>query len=386
MIYSTIVEKNESALQQIIDALDLFEKERFVAGIQAGRFSKYEIAQTLDMVQLYQKRMNVEGRALAHFSETFIRQFATDNNQCFKNAERYFKKIRSTLCALKKVFQKTCQTSRKQLPAGKENPSVFERSALSNDVYQLDMYGLESYDEMVQQLYNDLDTLLSTATSILNACQRVIEQEDFVRENTDILRSIYQESCDNLMCSVKEFSNFMNTTKTLPENELIKRRSKARSKDEFLQKEYHNVNKSEFKTYVWLVAVKQGQSDGLTSEETYLWHQNHDKVEAVRRVISLFYRLPDINGQEGKLDGQVIVEFIKWCGVEKNKERRLYRYFCDNYRGDLKPLVWSSVCKKRKELKEEDHLTDQELIESFERRMNQLMAEELPIYGEASNF
>ena len=113
MIYSTIVEKNESALQQIIDALDLFEKERFVAGIQAGRFSKYEIAQTLEMVQLYQKRMNVEGRALAHFSETFIRQFATDNNQCFKNAERYFKKIRSTLCALKKVLQKTGQTARK---------------------------------------------------------------------------------------------------------------------------------------------------------------------------------------------------------------------------------------------------------------------------------
>ena len=164
----------------------------------------------------------------------------------------------------------------------------------------------------------------------------------------------------------------MNTTKTLPENELIKRRKKASSKDEFLKKEYHNVNKSEFKTYVWLVAVNKGQSDGLTSEETYLWHQNHDKVEEVRRVISLFYRLPAINGQEGKLNGQVIVEFIKWCGVEKDKEKRLYRYFCDNYRGDLKPLVWSSVCKKRKELKVEDHLTDQELIESFEKRLSEL--------------
>jgi hypothetical protein len=68
----------------------------------------------------------------------------------------------------------------------------------------------------------------------------------------------------------------------------------------------------------------------------------------------------------------VIVEFIKWCGVEKDKEKRLYRYFRDNYRGDLKPLVWSSVCKKRKELKVEDHLTDQELIESFEKRLSEL--------------
>ena len=142
------------------------------------------------------------------------------------------------------------------------------------------------------------------------------------------------------------------------------------------------MNKSEFKTYVWLVAVRQGQSDGLTSEETYLWHQNHDKVEAVRRVISLFHRLPNIQGQEGKLKCQVIVEFIKWCDVEKNKEKRLYRYFCDNYHGDLKPLAWSTICKERKELKERSHLTDQDLIDSFERHLDKLTVEELPIFGE----
>ena len=386
MIYSTIVEKDESALQKIIEALDQFDEKRFVAGIQAGDLTKYEIEQTLDAVQLYQMRMNVEGRALAHFSETFIRQFATDNNQCFKNAEVYFKKIRSTLSALKKIFQKTCQSSRKQLPAGKENPSVFDRSALANNVYQLDLYGLESYDDIVQKLYNDLDTLLTTATNILNTCQRVIEKEELVRADTEMLRSIYNDSCNNLMCSVQEFANFMKTTKTLSENELAKRRSKARSKDEFLQKEYHNVNKSEFKTYVWLVAASQGQDDGLTKDETFLWHQNHDKVVEVKRVISLFHRLPNINGQEGKLNSQVLVEFIKWCGVEKNKERRLYRYFCNNYHGDLKPLVWSTICKERKELKERSHVADQELIGSFERRLNLLMAEELPIYGEASNF
>ena len=82
----------------------------------------------------------------------------------------------------------------------------------------------------------------------------------------------------------------------------------------------------------------------------------------------------------------MIVEFIKWCDVEKNKEKRLYRYFCDNYHGDLKPLVWSTICKERKELREISRFTDQELIDSFERRMNQLTAEELPIFGEASNF
>lgn len=387
MIYSTIVEKDESALKKILEALEQFDENRFIAGLQAGNITRYEILQTLDAVEVYQRSMNLEGRALLNFSETFLKEFATDNNKCYKNAEVYFKKIRKTLSALKKVFHKTCESSRKQLPAGKENPSVFDRSALASKVYQLDMYGLDSYDDIVKKLYNDIDTLLSTATQVLNTCQSVIEKEELTRGDAELLREIYNDSCNSLMCSVQEFANFMRSSQSVTENELIERRSKARSKDEFLKSEYHNVNKSDFKKYVWLVVTREGQSDGLTKDETFLWHGNHDKVEEVKRVISLFHRLPDIKGQEGKLNSQVIVEFIKWCGVDKNKEKRLYKYFCENYKGkELRPLVWSTICKERKELKEITRLTDQQLIESFEKRLEQLSADEMPIFDNVSNF
>ena len=106
MRYSTIVEKDDKTLVDIIAALEQFEQDRFIAGIQARHYTKYDIEQALDMVVSYQSRMNVEARSLVRFSETFIRQFATDNNTCFNEAQRYFNRIRSTLCALKKVFQK----------------------------------------------------------------------------------------------------------------------------------------------------------------------------------------------------------------------------------------------------------------------------------------
>ena len=83
MKYSTIVEKDDKTLLEIIDALNQFEKERFIAGIQARHYTLFQIEQTLDMVHVYQSRMNMEARSLMNFSETFIQQFATDNNKCF---------------------------------------------------------------------------------------------------------------------------------------------------------------------------------------------------------------------------------------------------------------------------------------------------------------
>ena len=66
-----------------------------------------------------------------------------------------------------------------------------------------------------------------------------------------------------------------------------------------------------------------------------------------------------------------------------NKEKEsIFGVLCDNYHGDLKPLAWSTICKERKELKERSHLTDQDLIDSFERHLDKLTVEELPIFGE----
>lgn len=367
MRYSTIVEKDDKTLLEIIDMLEQFEKERFIAGLQMRHYSTFQIEQTLDMVRSYQSRLNMEARALSNFSESFIQQFATDNNKCFKEAQRYFNRIRSTLCALKKVFQMTCQKSMAQLPEGKENPSVFERSPLGKGAYMVDMYGLASYDDAVKQLYHEMETLLTTATATLALCHQMIENEKMIREDAELLKSIYHNSCQQLMGSVREYAGMMEAPDQLPETDLNKRRRKARSMDDFLRAEYHNVPKQEFKKYVWLEAVRQGRNDGLTEEETFLWPNNHEKVQAVRWAIENFDMM-DVEGQLGKLNSVSMVYFLKWCGVEKAKEKRLYQYFCDTYKGKFHPLVWSSISKERKE-QHERGITDRGAAATFQRML-----------------
>ena len=347
MRYTTIVEKDDKTLVEIIAALERFEQDRFIAGIQARHYTKYDIEQALDMVNSYQSRMNVEARSLVRFSESFIQQFATDNNKCFEAAQRYFNRIRSTLCALKKVFQKTTPRSMVQLPDGTEQPTVFERSPLSYGACVIDLWGLASYDECVQTLYQRVETLLTMATTTLALCHQMIENEEKVRQDSQQLKSIYRESCEQLMGSVREFSGFLGTVQQLPETELNRRKQKARSMDEFLKTEYHNVAKQEFKQYVFLEAMRQGKDVGLTEEETYLFHDDHERVEQVRWAIEHFDEM-GVEGQMGKLDSTPIVYFLKWCGVGQAKEKRLYKYFCDMYRGAYSLLVWSAVSKERK--------------------------------------
>lgn len=370
MRYRTIVEKDDQTLVEIIAALEQFEEDRFIAGIQSRHYTKYDIEQAFDMVLSYQSRVNVEARSLVRFSETFIQQFATDNNKCFESAQRYFNRIRSTLCALKKVFQKMTPRSMVQLPEGTEQPTVFERSPLSYGACVIDLWGLASYDECVQQLYHRLETLLTSATTILGLCHQMIESEELTRQDTQQLKNIYHESCEQLMGSVREFAGFLGTVQQLPETELNRRRHEARSIDDFLKKEYHNVDKKEFKQFVFLEAMRQGKSEGLTEEETYLFHDDLERVRQVRWAIEHFDEM-DVEGQMGKIDSTLIVYFLKWCDVGQSKEKRLYKYFCDMYKGQYGLLVWSAVSKERKELRD-GGITDRGAAVAFQRMLNDL--------------
>ena len=169
-----------------------------------------------------------------------------------------------------------------------------------------------------------------------------------IREDMELLTSIYQNSCQELLSGMRDYADLMESPQQLPETELNKRKAKAHSMDEFLKTEYHNVPKKEFKKFVWLEAIRQGQNNGLTEEEIYLWSNNREKVEKVRWAIEHFDAM-DVEGQQGKLESKTLVFFLKWCGVERKKEKRLYQYFCNTYKGRYQPLVWSAISKERKD-------------------------------------
>ena len=127
---------------------------------------------------------------------------------------------------------------------------------------------------------------------------------------------------------------------------------------------------AELKEMLVLELVTKGHNAGLTDEEALLWPNDHEQAMRVRRVIPLFDQL-GAEGLKGKMDSGLVIEFLKWCKVESKLEKQLYQYFCQAYKeqgGRLQPLGWSSVCQVRKDRREQ-HISDEEQAESFERRL-----------------
>jgi len=378
MIPKTIVENDLSGLEMIQSALDQLCEERFVEGIKSKHRSLYEIEQTTEMVEVYQHRVNIEVRALARFSESFIGDFSTDNNKCFNTSQRMFGKMRCTLAGMKKAFRKTTPSDRTQLPDGVDPPMLYDKSPLGHGDYTPDIFGLESYPQQVQRLYEAFKKLFETCSTAIALSTNMILMEESARNDLVQLRQIYKSSCDIMMSGFKAVEMFSGAVIQLPHNRLEELRKKAGSEDniEFLKNGYHALDKKEMSQYVIIKCLREAQSNGLTEVEGLYWRDNPKKGLEVRYVVENFDKVPDVMGQSGKLSSIVVVEFLKWCGVPEDKEKDLYEhYFRPKYqmRGKCMVLGWNTISGRRKELKDLGD-TDEKLARDFEARLEAMKA------------
>ena len=369
MRYKTIVDKSEDGLEEIIGAVEQFEEDRFLASLSVRRHTPYDIQQATLMVREYQAKMNREVLALDNFADTFIKEYATDNNKCFETAQRLFNRIRTTICASRRIFRKTCPIVRKLMA---DRPSIFKRSVLSYGFCQRDLFGVNSYEEAVKILYEDLRTFFTTVVSTLVLCRRMIHMEMAVREDDQMCLAIYKDCRDKALAGVKEFTDMFGNT-ALPGNELLQRKQKAKSLSSYAKENYHKFDSTAFKMSVLVEAVRKGRNSGLTDDEARLWPNDHEKALLARRVIEQLDRMEGAEGQKSKLNGNLMVEFVKWSGVAKGMEKNMYEtYFLKTYQGRLKPLSWSTICKVRKE-HQEMNISDDEERTSFENRLQMMI-------------
>jgi hypothetical protein len=373
MRYRTIVEKNESSLLQIIQAVESFNAGGFLESLRRRNLSTYEIDQMVDEVRMHQIKMNREVKALVRFSETFLISYATENNRCYETAEQLFNRIRSTISGARKVLRKTCPRRMRRQPEGKEQPLFYLRSMLTVGSHTGDLFGIESFECSVQQLFHVMTTFFATVLSTLALCHRMIVSEREIRQDADRCLDIYNDTCAKLMDEVNQMSRWLGNVKDLSENTLLKRKHQARSEKAFARENYHQYTPAELKQMLMIEVLRRGQNDGLTEEEALLWPNDHEQALKVRRVIPLIDQL-GAEGLKGKMDSGLIIEFLKWCKVDSKLEKRLYQYFCRAYKeqgGRLQVLGWSSISQVRKDRRDRE-ISDEEQFASFERLLSRI--------------
>lgn len=383
MVLNTIVEHDTSGLQEVVDFLNQLDEGRFISGIRCRLNEPQMIDRMLGFVRLYQERINIESKSLTEFSESFLRQFATDNNKCFETAEVLFSKIQKTLNSISDVFKRMVDQDRRKMPEGRDVPSVYERSPLGGGPYSDDLYGLESYPQAVRDLYKGIETMFTSAASVLALCHRMIEDEAALREDVDALREIYKRSCAALLTTIDLALFLNNPAIDTFENPLENLRKETGSDESprFLQKGYHRVDRRQLSTFSIMCAKRKASSRGLTDTEQYYWPDDVDMALRARYIIQNFDKLSEAEGLKGKMSSMTLVKFLYWCGINQEKQRQFYlKHFVPTYTGAggrLKPLAWSAVSRERKVLLEHGQ-SEERLAHNFRQHIDGECFAEMP--------
>ena len=374
MLYTTVVQRDMTGLNMLYDAAREFENENVLEGVLACHFSKKKLEQTLNYVRMYQARLNIESMDLLEFSNNFIEDYATENNECFRVAEVHIRRIGTTITGSMRLFRKFCPVVRKRDSAGNVVP-VLNYSRLTYRQFYGQFFGVEAYIDLVHTLLHEMATFFYYLVMTLNLCKDMIRKEEKVKGDVKRLKEIFEKSCDRALRGVLDVCDTFGHVKLISEEELEEHRKNARPMQEWLPKEYHRHDKQWLKREALIHRLISGQQYNLEGLAAILWAKNPEWGRKVCDIIPNLdkYGIPYKNskkaealGKKGTYDAREMVYFIKWSAVSEMSpdgkkvineayERRFYEnYLKPNYNGVFLLPSWQAVCRERKFLYEHE--------------------------------
>lgn len=343
MIHWTDIEKSKEGILMILDVIKNYEKDgevRFIAGIQSRNFSDYKIEQLICVVR---ERLNMSRRELLRLSEialTYNKLWATDNNNCFRDADQLFRKIRSTLKGTKIIYKKFTPICRRSLPDKNFRPSVFVKSTLAYAECGRDLYGLDSYPESVSTLYAEMGAYFTNVIAVLVICHQELTKEAMISNNAELCLQLLNEQCKTIVSDMKDVIGML-SKESAEQNELLKKSKKIGSLKTFAQQGFHKYNIDSITRYATSRAVENGAAFGLSDIESLYFVNNPEKGRKAKDIMTNFDIYAD-KGRGKKMDTTAIAEFVCWSGLGMAKG---YSYFISTYKGqyDLpqKKSVWA---------------------------------------------
>ncbi|MBR4925368.1 MAG: hypothetical protein IKZ61_06395 [Prevotella sp.] len=343
MIYFTDIEKSKEGILQILEVIKNYEKDgevRFIAGIQSRNFSEYKIQQLICIVR---ERLNMTRRELLRLSEvalTYNKLWATDDNNCFRDAEKLFRKIRSTLKGTKIIYKRFTPICRKNVPGRDFRPSIFVKSTLAYAECGRDLYGLESYPDSVSTLYAEMGAYFTNVVAVLLICHQELAKEAMISKDADLCLQLLNEQCKNIVGDMKDVVGML-SKEAASKDELLKTSKKKGSLKVFAQEGFHKYSIARVTRYATSRAIENGAAFGLDDIESLYFVNDPEKGMKAKEIMTCFDIYAD-KGRGTKMDTTAIAEFVCWTGLGIAKG---YKYFTSTYTGsyDLpqKKSVWA---------------------------------------------
>ncbi len=310
--------------------------DRFIFGLQQRKWKDWDILQFTISIRRSHDYALTENLRLKHWGETFNEEYATDHNKYFTTAEKTMNRINSTLSGIRKAVTKLCYSSRKQLPADAEAPTVFERSPLMKGDYSPDLFGLDSYGQSVQKLYQELISYLKTAEENVALCLEVIDRENYIRQHPEECIEVHDKCYDITLNHSQRIIQRLKDSDANIDNDIVKALENAEDAQKSIVELFHMLNVEEWNDYVICRATVEAKRAGLTPIELKLWgKENAAQVIRVRKLLDHLDELEmDKIKRKEALSGYFVMRLLFWCKIKDNSQHRLLLdYITQHYNG-----------------------------------------------------
>lgn len=374
MKHWTEIERSKEGILQILMVIKNYEKDgevRFIEGIQRRGFTEAKIQQLICIVR---ERLNMTRRELLRLSEialTYNKLWATDDNNCFRDADKLFRKIRSTLKGTKIIYKRFTPICKKNIPDRDFRPSVFVDSTLAYAACGRDMYGLDSYPDNVSTLYAEMGAFFTNVVAVLVICHQELTKEAMISKDADLCLRLLNEQCKNIVTEMKDVIGMISKD-AASKDELLEKSKKKGSLKAFAQQGFHKYNIAKVTRFATSRAVENGAEFGLDDIESLYFVNDHEKGRKAKEIMTNFDTYAD-KGRGNKMDTIVIAEFVCWTGLGLAKG---YQYFFSTYKGcyelPQKKSVWARFDGYKKSDPEaaKDGGMEQKFASDFVKRMS----------------
>ena len=336
MIFDNSIEKNEESLLMLDESLPQVTADRFIYGLQQRKWKELDVVQFTISVRNSHSFAMIENVRLKKWGETFNEEYATDHNTYFSTAERTMNRIKSTLSGIKKAVTKLCYTSKKQLPANADAPTVYERSPLFKGDYSPDLFGLDSYGQSVNTLYEELISYLKTADENVSLCIEVIDRENYIRQHPEECVEVHDRCYDITFNHSQRIIKRLKESDADIDNDILKAIEDAENTQQAIVELFHMLNVDQWTDYVICRATIEAKKAGLDTIELQLWgRENSSQVMRVRKLLAHLGELEMKKVKRGgALSGYFLMRLFYWCKIKDNsKHALLLEYVKAHYNG-----------------------------------------------------
>jgi hypothetical protein len=202
MQHTDHISKTEESILYVIDTLRCYNEQGFIASLYVRSCSELILQKRLAEVRQCLSTVHIEYLNLLEYSLKFNELWATEDNKRYSTAELMFNKLRVSMESVKREFRKSCKISHSRLPDDRKL-SVFKASVLARGGCARDLFGIESFPDIVQALFYEQRALFTNVLASLLVCRDVINKEKETKADQKRCIELLLKQCDDIITDMK---------------------------------------------------------------------------------------------------------------------------------------------------------------------------------------